>query len=207
MSTPAVKTVMTPVGVLCFPALFEARSAVPGQDPRFSCIILFDGEAVKSTAYQNLRNAVQEAAANKWGAAKAQDASFMRSLRLPFRLAAEKEYAGFEKGEIFIAPWAKNAPGVVDLKGTAIKVPADVFAGQLARATVRPFAYEQSGNKGISFGLEHVQIVKQDGERIDGRRSADKAFEGADNAELARFGVDPNNVPVTNGTDTGAAPW
>src|SRR5690606_32482380 len=104
------------------------------------------------------RKAVHEAIVEKWGAQKAQDQAFLRSLRLPFRATAEKDYAGFDKGDIFISPWSKNQPGIVDVQGTDIKVPGDVFAGQQARATVRAFAYEQSGNKGVAFGLEHVQI-------------------------------------------------
>lgn len=200
-----MSTVTTPVGILCFPSIFEPREPAPGMDKRHSLILLFDDLALQTAAYQNLRAAVQEAAADKWGAAKAQDANFMRSLRLPFRNAAEKDYAGFEKGTVFISPWSKNKPGIVDLKGHEIKVPGDVWAGQLARATVRAFGYEQSGNKGVSFGLEHVQIVKADAERIDGRRSADKAFEGADNSELARFGIDPN--ATTNAAATGDMPW
>lgn len=187
------KTVMTPIGVLNFANLFEARAYENGK-PRFSCILLFDKMAVQSTAYQALRAGVMEAATEKWGAAKASDASFMRSIRLPFRPAAEKDYAGFDKGEIYISPWsnADQKPGIIDLHGNKIEVPSDVWAGQLARATVRPFAYDTSGNKGIAFGLEHVQIVKADMERLDGRRDASSAFAGADNSDLARYGVDPN---------------
>jgi hypothetical protein len=201
------------VGVLCFPALFEpkANSQNKQQAPRYSCILLFDELSTQSTAYQNLRAAVQEAAGEKWGAAKAADPAFMRSLRLPFRLASDKEYDGFEKGKVFIAPWSKGdgaRPGVVDLHGKDIVVPADVFAGQLARATVRAFAYENQGNKGVAFGLEHVQIVKADEPRIDGRRSAESAFAGADNADMARFGVDPNAASSAGAAPAGGdMPW
>lgn len=201
-------TVMSPIGVLCFPSLFDAKASVQGGNPRFSCILLFDADAVKSTAYQNLRAAVQEAAAEKWGNAKAADPQFMRSLRLPFRAASEKDYVGFDKGEVYISPWKSGTdarPGIVDVNGKDILVPGDVWAGQLARATLRAFAYEQSGNKGVSFGLEHLQIVKQDMPRIDGRRSAEQAFAnagGADDEELKRLGIDAssaNAAPATGG--------
>lgn len=178
----------------CFPALYVAKPAAQGGEPRFSCILGFSELAMKTAAYANLRKAVHAAMAEKWGAAKAADANFVRSLRLPFRQASEKEYAGFDKFEVFISPWSKNKPGVMDVNGTDILVPEDVWAGQLARATVRAFAYENSGNKGVAFGLEHVQIVKADGERIDGRRSAQQAFSNVDNSEFAALGIDPTKA-------------
>ena len=197
-------TELTPVGVLCFAdQVFKARANenAPGKAPRYSAMLLFDSMAVQSTAYQNLRRIVQEAAAEKFGAAKAADPAFMRSLRLPFRPAGEKDYEGFDKGEIYITPWSEKAPGVVDLHGNDIIAPTDVWSGQLARATVRAFAYETNGNKGVSFGLEHVQIVKQDMPRIDGRRSATAAFANAGtDDQMKALGIDQNApAPSSNG--------
>jgi len=198
-------TVMTPIGRLCFPALFEPRAQAQGGDPRYSCVLVFDENAVKTPAYQALRKAVQEAIAEKWGATKAADAAFIRTLRLPFRDPNEKDYSGFE-GEVYISPWQKGtnkAPDVIDKHGNDIEVPDDVFAGQYARATVRAFAYDTNGNKGVSFGLEHVQIVKADAERIDGRRSGQQAFAGAGDdpdAELKAMGIDPDeSAPAGSG--------
>ena len=49
------------------------------------------------------------------------------------------------------------------------------YAGCRVRASLSPFGWSASGKKGVSFGLNHIQIVK-DGERIDGRIEAGKAF-------------------------------
>lgn len=197
-------TVMTPVGVLLFVKLFKAEpnKENPNQAPRFSTMIAFDKLGVGSSAYQDLRRICLEAIEKKFGAAKANDANFVRSLRLPFRPAAEKTYAGLENAEIYITPWrgeADGAPGVVDLRGTKILVPGDVFAGQLGRATVRAFAYDSNGNKGVSFALEHVQIVKADMPRVDGHVAAENAFEGADNSQLAALGIDLNTPASGSG--------
>lgn len=205
----ASKTAMTPIGILCFAdQVFTAKhnENAPGKDPRYSAMLLFDSLGVQSSAYAELRKLVQEAAADKFGAAKAADANFMRSLRLPFRNAAEKDYDGFDKGEIYIAPWSTKAPGVIDLYGNDM-VPTDVWSGQLARATVRAFAYDSNGNKGVSFGLEHVQIIKQDMPRIDGRRSATAAFKdaAASDDQMRALGIDPSAAPAQNsGADM---PW
>jgi len=201
-------TVMTPIGALMFPKLFTAATnpANPTQAPRYSAMLAFDEAGVGSTAYQDLRKLVMEAIGKKFGAAKAADANFVRGLRLPFRNAAEKTYNGLENANTFISPWrneADGAPGVVDLAGTKIMVPSDVFAGQLARFTVRAFGYDSTGNRGVSFALEHVQIVKADMPRLDGRvvTNPEDAFAQADNSQLAALGIDVNAVaaPAGNG--------
>ena len=190
------KSVITPIGILCFAEqLWKPKPPAEGKDPRYSAMLLFDDFAVKSTAYQELRSLIVEAATEKFGAAKANDPAFMRSIRLPLRPAADKNYAGFDKGEIFISPWSDRRPGIVDLQGNEFKaVEAEVWSGQLARATVRAFGYDNSGNRGVALGLEHVQIVKTDMPRIDGRVSPDKAFENKaiDPAQMAALGIDPN---------------
>lgn len=197
-SNPATSA-MTPIGTLCFTdSLFTAKPRQEGSDKTaYSLIIGFDEPATKTAAYQALRQAVVAAVSDKWGAVKAADPAFMRSLRNPFRLAAEKEYEGFDKFETYISPWtpgkdqggnAKKPPQVVDLNGDDM-VPSDVWSGQLGRATVRAFAYDTNGNKGVSFMLEHVQVVKADMPRIDGRRSAQQAFANADDEELKALGI------------------
>lgn len=197
-SNPAT-IAMTPIGTLCFvETLFKPKPRQEGSDKAaYSVIIGFDKTAMNTQQYQDLRAAVAAAAADKFGGTKAADPAFMRSLRLPFRNAGEKDYEGFDKFEIYISPWSpgdKKAPGVVDINNVDITVPGDVWSGQLGRATVRAFAYDNSGNKGVAFMLEHVQIVKADMPRIDGRRSAQKAFEGADAAaQLAAMGVAPDS--------------
>ena len=202
-------TFLTPIGVLNFPSFFTPKrnEQNPKQIPRYTGVLLFDDVGTSTTAYQELRRGVKEAIEEKWGAAKAADRTFIATLRLPFRDASEKSYTGFEDGDKFINAWSpgfekddvnwerpKTPPEVVDLHGHPIQVPGDVFAGQLARFTVRPFAYDNNGNKGVSFGLEHVQIVKQDMERIDGRRSGEQAFAGADLPadQMRQLGIDPN---------------
>jgi len=204
-------TTLTPIGTLCFPVLFEPRKNKqnPQAKARYSCILLFDESGTGSTAYQNLRKAVHAAIEDKWGSAKASDPAFVRKLRLPFRDASEKDYDGFEEGETYISPWSQgegqyaSRPDVVNLQGDKIVVPGDVFAGQLARATVRAFAYDSNGNAGVSFGLEHVQIVKEDMPRLDGKQSANRAFANADDDQLKALGIDAS-APSTGGSGASA---
>jgi hypothetical protein len=191
---------MTPIGILYFPALFtpKVNKENPNQGARFSGVLLFDALAVGSTAYTELRQAIRNACVEKFGEAKVNDPAFMRNVRSPLRPASEKTYAGFEDfedGDIFISAWCKGdeaAPGVVDLQGQQILVPGDVWGGQLARMTVRPFAYDNVGNKGVGFYLEHVQIVKSDMPRRDGKQSAEQAFKNANaDDQMKALGITP----------------
>jgi hypothetical protein len=173
---PKKSTVVTPIGRICFPTLFQPRSGGEGQEPRYSVVLLFDPVAQKTPEYSALKQAVFDAGVEEWGEQRMRDAAFFRSLRLPFRAAGDKDYEGFEEGFTFVTARSKDRPGVVDARLQDITVPADVFAGQLGRAYVSAFAYDFSGNKGLSLGLNHVQITKADMPRIDGRLAANKVF-------------------------------
>ena len=39
---------------------------------------------------------------------------------------------------------------------------SEVYPGRWARATIQPFYYDTDGNRGISFGLENVQLLRND---------------------------------------------
>jgi hypothetical protein len=102
----------------------------------------------------------------------------MKQLVSPFRDAGEKSYDGYHPGDIFIAPWSKNKPGVVDRRKQDILLPEEVWSGQLVRANVNPFAWQHTGRKGVSFGLNHLQIIESKGrQRLDGRPTAGSAFD------------------------------
>ena len=101
----------------------------------------------------------------------------VKQVRLPFRDAGEKEYTGFTPGSIYINPWSKEKRQVVDRENQLVIVPGDVWSGQLVRAAVRPFYYDTNGNKGVSFGLDALQIIEADKPRLDGRADARTIFD------------------------------
>jgi hypothetical protein len=167
----------TPIGMLMFEHLFVARPVVAGGDPRFNMVLLIDAEGQKSPEYDALKKACREAIETKWPG-KSRDAVFTRTLRNPFRPASEKaQYPGFTGDKIFINPWTKTKPGLVDGGLQDITASSDVWAGQLCRCTVAPFAYETGGNRGVSFMLNNVQIVNSNMPRMDGRKSANQDFD------------------------------
>lgn len=164
-----------------FTHLFVPKPVVAGGDPRFSLIILFDKDAQASPEFKDLKTDVAAAIDAEFGPGKSRDAAFVKTLRMPFRDALEKkQYTGFTEGKVFIAPWTKEKPGVVDGRRQDITAPADVWAGQLVRATVSAFAYNQGANKGVNFMLSNVQVTKADMPRMDGRKTASEEFDDVD---------------------------
>lgn len=174
-------SLMTPVGMLSFPQLFTARAPVPGADPRFSLSLVVDKAAQKTPEWVAIREMIEEVFEDKWPG-KFRDADWQKKnkIKFPIRQASEKDYSGYDQpGAVFISPWTKNKPGLVDARRQDIITPSEVWAGQLARCTVHGFAYDTSGNKGVGLMLNNVQITKADMPRLDGRKDAKAEFGNA----------------------------
>lgn len=65
---------------------------------------------------------------------------------------------------------ADRRPAVVDRNVNLISdddLPTRAYSGVYARVALGAFAYNRSGNRGVSFGLNHVQIAR-DGEPLGG---------------------------------------
>ena len=168
----------TPIGILSFPRVFTPRPRAQGGEPVYQVNLLFDKASQATPEFAALRRAVSVLIDETWGKDKHQDKAFVSKLRNPFRKCAEKSYKGYDiEGGVYIAPWTKTRPGVVNAQRQEITVPDDVWAGQLARATVAPFAYDNSGNKGVSFALNNLQICRTDMPRLDGRTAAEDDFD------------------------------
>lgn len=167
-------TLNTPYGTLAFPHLFQPKPRAEGGEPVFSATIIHSPAQQQSPAYKALQDACIDAARKEWG-----EKINLREIRMPFRDAAEKsgKYNGFEEGHIFLNPWTKDKPGIVNSLRQDVLLPEEVWAGQLVRFNVTPFAWTNSGKKGVSLALNHVQIIKGDMPRIDGRGSASKVFD------------------------------
>ena len=174
-----MSSVLTPTGIMSFPNLFVPKPPAPGAEPRFGLNLILDRAAQADPQYAALRRLVGECIDEKWGAGKSRDMDWIKrqKIKTPFRPSAERDYTGYDvDGGVFISPWSKNKPGLVDARRQDILVPGDVWSGQLVRCTVHAFAYDTSGNKGVAFNLNNVQVVKQDMPRLDGRKAAKDEF-------------------------------
>jgi hypothetical protein len=171
-------TLITPVGLMCFPHVFTPRPAFRGGEPRFSCALLFKKEQLGTPEYLALKQAVAAAIDEEWGQGKSRDKKFLDRVRMPWRKCEDRDRDGYRDmpGGMYIQPWSKQRPQVVDHDLQPILVAADVWSGQTARAEVKAFAYDNAGNIGVNFGLNHLQIIDTSGPRLDGRRAASDVF-------------------------------
>jgi hypothetical protein len=161
--------IQTPVFRVSFPQVFEPKS-FSGGEPKYSIVMIFD----KKQDLREMRRILAEAATEKFGAKKP------ANLRDAFRDGKEKEnLQGYGEGVVFTTASSKSRPGLVDQNVQQIIDRNDFYAGCYARATVNAFAYDTNGNRGVSFGLNNIQKVR-DGERFDGRTAAEDDFEAVD---------------------------
>lgn len=172
------KTVITPEAVLSYPHLFNPAAPNPLSEPVYSCSLVF----LPGADLSGLKAAALEAARERWGD-KAEPLIKSGKIRLPFRTDAEEK--GYPAGSIFINVKSKTRPGVVsryagpDGKPQRIDNEEEVYPGCRVRASLRAFAYDTNGNRGVSFGLNNLQKLA-DGERLDGKRRAEDEFEALD---------------------------
>lgn len=175
----------TPIGVLSFPHLFEPRPPSPGAEPKYSVSLIFDEEAQQTKEYEALAAAIVKAAEEKWGG------KVPSNVRWPIRDGSDKEgYEGYGAGRKFLNLSSKQKPGIVDGHLQSIITPSDVWAGQLARASVTVYAYDNV-SRGVGVGLNNIQICKLDMPRIDGKQAADKEFGAVDMGDAPREGGQP----------------
>lgn len=182
MSTTKENTrrVITPIARLSYPNIFKPGKAMSeGQDEKYSCELIFEPGADLIA----LKNAAQEALELKWpkGAPK--------GLRSPFRDGIENREGEEYQGRIFISARSKDRPGVVIGRNRDICTdPSEVYGGCYVKASVTAFAYDMSGNRGVSFALNNLWKIR-DGEPLGGRRSAEEEF-GNEEIDAEAFGDD-----------------
>jgi len=167
----ATKAYLTPVGIASFITLKEPRTLNENTEPKYSINIIFDKAAQNTPEFQALEQGIEEAVKARW------PNRIPPGLRSPFRDGAEKEgiYEGYHAGQIFINPWSKAKPGVVDIQRQDMLNLDEVYAGWTCRANVRPFAYDTAGKRGVSLLLDNVQFLRP-GKRLDGRKAAADSY-------------------------------
>ena len=75
----------------------------------------------------------------------------------------------------FVNANATSAPGIVDADRNPILTRSEVYSGVYGRASISFYAFNSSGNKGIAYGLNNLQKIR-DGESLGGKASAESDF-------------------------------
>jgi len=157
-------------GRLSFPHLFNAQANDRGE-MRYSLALLLPPE----TDLKPIRAALAAAAVEKWGADKAKWPKQMRGPDEVIRKCEEKDqYAQFA-GWHYINMSSSAKPGVVDAAKNDVTDAAEVYPGRWARVSAAAFAYDNK-TKGVSIGLNNVQVLKHD-ESLGGKPRAKDDFD------------------------------
>ena len=169
--TKATK-VTTPPFIASYPAVFEAKENLNGK-LKYSVSMVFP----EGTDMAPLKKAARAAVVAKFGTDKS---NWPKKIKMPFRDGNEdKDGEGVYKNATFVSANSNNRPGIVDRNMNEIIDEDDFYPGCLARATVNFYYFDKSGTKGIACGLNNLQFLK-DGERLDGRTSAQEDFDSVE---------------------------
>lgn len=160
-------TVVTPPALASYAYVWRPRPSLKqGGEPQYSITLVFP----KGTDLGPVRNAAKLAAVNRWGA------KLPSGLRQPFRSGdTDRPNDPLFKGSIFITARTNTKPGIVDKDLQPIIDEMDFYSGCKCRASVYAMAYDQGGNRGVSFLLNNLQKLA-DGTRLSGRRPPEEDF-------------------------------
>ena len=166
--------VITPEFRVSYPVLFEPKKNDLNGKMEYGVVAVFK----PGTDLSPLNKAITELLTEKFGTDKAK---WPKPMRNPIRKCEEKEKDGklpdgYEAGGHFITLKATQRPGLVDENVAAIIDQTQFYAGCWARAQVNPYFYDQKGNKGVSFGLNNVQKLRDD-KALGNRMRAEDAFQ------------------------------
>lgn len=174
--------VITPVGRASFPNLIKSRLNEMSGKSEYSVDILFD----KKTDLSKLKDLVDSTIKERWGT------KIPKVLIQPIKDGDGTKRNGEPYGEeyhghYFVTVKNTRKPGVVDSQNEDILTEEEIYGGCYIRASINAFAYDRSGNCGVSFSLNNVQKVK-DGEAFGAARVAaadefDVIDEEADNPD------------------------
>ena len=174
MSTAQQKQpdILTPRARASYVYVFRPQKPMQvGQEAKYSVVLLFDPGADLTA----MKAAAGQCVIEKWGPDKDK---WPKNLKSPFRDQGEKDADGYVKGAIFVTATSKLKPGCVKrVNGELHDIieEKDFYSGCYCVASVRPFAYDANGNRGVSFGLQHVMKIA-DGEPLGGRTKPTDAF-------------------------------
>lgn len=177
-----MKTKKTPIAVLSYPHLFKPHAVSVGDPEKFSCTLIFTPEAQSTPEFKALKQVALETAQERWP--DAADQFKANRLRWPFR--SDWKAKGYPEGSVFLNVRSDYAPRVVDHNVRPIPEArsSEVYAGALVYAAITPYCYDRSGNKGVTFGLDHVQKVGN-GPRLDGRPDPSNVFDVVEGESIA----------------------
>lgn len=161
--------------------LFEPRKDDEGNPDKYGVTILIP-KSDKATL-KKIKDAIE--AAKQVGKGKTWGGKIPTNLKVTLHdgdtekdLDEAPEFAG----HYYMSCSSKERPGLVDRQVNPITDRSDLYSGCYARVAISAFPYSNSGNKGVTFFLNHVQKMR-DGDHLDGRSKPEDVFDALDEAD------------------------
>jgi hypothetical protein len=190
----ATENIITGPFRLAFPEVFTPKAGMEGGKEKFSITMLFPKDnsllipSLGGDGVTPIRKLLVAAIKEKWGEDKAKWPAQFKTMDFktfvslagkdgwPIREGDAVEWDGFG-GNVFIRAASQYQPGLVNAKRAPIIAKQEVFGGLICRAQVNAYAYDTAGNKGVTLGLNNLQILKDDGTTFGGRSNPAEAFD------------------------------
>lgn len=164
-----------------FVHVFEPKENPQSGKSEYSVQIVIDKKntQVINSIEKAINDAIEQGiASKKFSRALTNSRDFWKCLRDGDESAAEKDDGSrdYLKGCVFMNAKSsdKFPPNVVDRFGQPILRPNEFYSGCYGLAAVQFFSYGK-GKGGISASLQNI-MKREDGDRLDGRVSAESAF-------------------------------
>ena len=171
---------LSPRGRVSFPSVWEP-SGPEGSKPKFNITLVFrpsEMDDEQKEKFQQLLDSAEAACKQRFGCSLGgSPEGSVKTVASPFHKGEEKPKF-YEPGDVYVKFISEQAPKVVDQSRTPISPSSgDFYPGCWAHVTYEVFAYDKSGNKGVSFGLRNVQKTADDEPFGGGRSSVEEDFE------------------------------
>ncbi len=174
-----MSTVTTGKVRFSFMNVFTPRAPQEGGEPKYSVTLLIPKSDVTTlqAIQQAMEFAVQEGIASTFGGTRPP------RLNLPLydgdgvRPASGEPFGEECKGHFVMTASSLQQPSIVDVNVQPIINQAEIYSGCYGRASIRFFAYNKNGNKGVGCGLGNIQKLA-DGDPLTGRTTAADDFGG-----------------------------
>jgi hypothetical protein len=156
---------LTPPGRVSFPELYQPKAAAPNATPKFSLLLMFKLDDM-SEDEKNLLNAMKKAANDacvaEFGINIGKEYRG-EPIASPFK-KSEKKPEYMPPGYIYVRLSGKKKPGVLDQAKQAIPEHAEngIYGGCWAHVSYGVYTYDINGNRGVAFGLNSIQKLRDD---------------------------------------------
>lgn len=163
-----------------FVNVFEPRSFQEGQEPKYSVMLLIPKTDIGTL--DRIKKAIDAAAqkglSTKFGGKMpAVVKNTLKDADKDTNQDGElyKEKWPYAEGHYILSVSSKTAPQIVDANLNPIINPVEFYSGCYGRASINFFAFNNTGNKGVSAALNNLQKLEE-GEPLGSIVSAERDF-------------------------------